>query len=58
MVVDPAVIKENVTIALAEDVGTEDITASLLPEDSTSQATLICREDAVHRLVYSVISPA
>ena len=47
MSVDETIIKENVALALAEDVGTEDISAALLPENSTSKATLICRDKAV-----------
>lgn len=47
MEVSEKVIKENVTLALKEDVGTEDITASLLDEGASSKATLISREDAV-----------
>ena len=40
-------IQENVRAALAEDVGTGDITASLIPEDAQSTARVICREPAV-----------
>ncbi len=47
MEVSEKVIKDNVTLALKEDVGTEDITASLLDEGASSKATLISREDAV-----------
>lgn len=47
MEVSENVIKENVALALKEDVGTEDITASLLDEGTSSKATLISREDAV-----------
>lgn len=47
MEVSEKVIKENVALALKEDVGTEDITASLLDEGASSKATLISREDAV-----------
>jgi len=45
--VDHTVIKQNVSLALNEDIGTEDISASLLPEDAISKATLICRENAI-----------
>ncbi len=37
----------NVKAALAEDVGTGDLTASLLPADETATARLIVREQAV-----------
>ncbi|MEQ8290303.1 MAG: carboxylating nicotinate-nucleotide diphosphorylase [Gammaproteobacteria bacterium] len=47
MEVSEKVIKDNVALALKEDVGTEDITASLLDEGASSKATLISREDAV-----------
>ena len=47
MEVSEKVIKENVALALQEDVGTEDITASLLEEGAISKATLISREEAV-----------
>jgi len=40
-------ITENVRRALAEDLGTGDVTAALLPEDSVADAVLITREDAV-----------
>lgn len=40
-------IKQSVTQALAEDVGTGDITAQLIPEDQTNTAKIITREDAV-----------
>ena len=43
---DPAVIAENVRAALAEDIGSGDATASLLP-DSTDIAYLLCKEEAV-----------
>ncbi len=47
MEVQQDIIKDNVSLALKEDVGTEDITASLLDEGGNSKATLISREDAV-----------
>ena len=37
----------NVKAALAEDVGTGDVTAALLPADETTVARLIGREQAV-----------
>ena len=40
-------IKTNVLHALAEDVGTGDITAALIPEQQQGRARLICREHAV-----------
>lgn len=47
MNVDETLIKENVALALSEDIGTEDISAALLPEEGISKAILICREEAV-----------
>jgi nicotinate-nucleotide pyrophosphorylase (carboxylating) len=37
----------DVERAFAEDIGTGDATAELLPADATAKATLTCREDAV-----------
>ena len=37
----------SVREALAEDIGTGDITARLIPEDTTATATVFCREPAV-----------
>ncbi len=45
-VLDEALL-HTVREALREDVGTGDITAELLPEDSTASATVISRETAV-----------
>ena len=39
-------VRENVRIALAEDVGTGDITAQLIPADKQVRARVITREDA------------
>ncbi len=39
-------VRENVRIALAEDVGTGDITAQLIPADKLVHARVITREDA------------
>ncbi|MBS7326890.1 MAG: carboxylating nicotinate-nucleotide diphosphorylase [Thiopseudomonas sp.] len=39
-------VRENVRIALAEDVGTGDITAQLIPADKQVHARVITREDA------------
>ena len=40
-------IRDQVALALAEDIGTGDLTASLISESERARATLICREDAV-----------
>lgn len=40
-------IISNVTFALAEDIGTGDITAALIPADQTAQASVITREDCI-----------
>lgn len=40
-------IERNVTAALAEDVGSGDLTAQLTPEAKTARAVVICRHDAV-----------
>ena len=40
-------IQHNVRIALAEDIGSGDITAQLIPADRQASATVITREDAV-----------
>ena len=42
-----AAIASNVETALAEDVGTGDLTASLLPPDEQVSGHLIVREKAV-----------
>jgi len=42
-----AVILKNVTNALAEDIGSGDITARLIPEDTHAKAHVITREDSV-----------
>lgn len=44
---DPAYVSAGVAAALAEDVGTGDLTAQLIPADRVSRATVITREDAV-----------
>ncbi|GIX31148.1 MAG: nicotinate-nucleotide pyrophosphorylase [carboxylating] [Porticoccaceae bacterium] len=44
---DPALVAENVRIALAEDVGPGDITAALIPEAARARARVIAREPAV-----------
>ncbi|MDB6164195.1 MAG: nadC [Xanthomonadaceae bacterium] len=43
---DPASIRDNVRTALAEDIGSGDVTAALLP-DREDNAYLLCKEDAV-----------
>ncbi len=40
-------IQNNVCQALSEDVGSGDITASLIPEDNKATARIICREEAI-----------
>lgn len=40
-------IEESVHSALTEDIGTGDITSSIIPEDEVSLANVICRENAV-----------
>ena len=40
-------IEEEVRRALAEDVGTGDITAALIPAERQARATIISREPAV-----------
>lgn len=40
-------VREEVARALAEDVGSGDITAALIPADALAEATVICREQAV-----------
>ena len=42
-----AQIQDQVALALAEDMGAGDLTASLISESERVRATLICREDAV-----------
>ena len=42
-----AQIQGQVALALDEDIGTGDLTASLISESERVRATLICREDAV-----------
>ncbi|MFL6593713.1 MAG: carboxylating nicotinate-nucleotide diphosphorylase [Luteimonas sp.] len=43
---DPKIVGEDIARALAEDVGSGDVTASLLPDHEDS-AFLLCKEDAV-----------
>jgi nicotinate-nucleotide pyrophosphorylase (carboxylating) len=44
---DPVYVSASVATALAEDVGTGDLTAQLIPADRAARATVITREDAV-----------
>lgn len=45
--VAPGIIAANVASALAEDIGSGDLTAGLIPENAILSATVICREDAI-----------
>ena len=40
-------ITKSVALALAEDIGTGDITAQLIPADQTAEARIITREDCI-----------
>lgn len=40
-------IQDNITVALAEDVGAQDITASLIPADQTAVARVLTRESMI-----------
>lgn len=40
-------ITQSVTLALAEDLGSGDITAQLIPADQTAEARIITREDCI-----------
>ncbi len=40
-------VKRNVVAALAEDVGSGDISASLIPQDQHEQARVITREGGI-----------
>ncbi|MDD5328675.1 MAG: carboxylating nicotinate-nucleotide diphosphorylase [Sulfuricella sp.] len=42
-----AAIRQNIDIALAEDIGSGDLTAQLIPADAAGRATVISREAAV-----------
>lgn len=41
------IISNNITLALDEDIGSGDITANLIPEDTILEVSLTCREHAV-----------
>lgn len=43
----PNDIQASVARALAEDIGSGDVTAGLIPADKQATATVICREDAI-----------
>ena len=43
----PSVVENDVRRALAEDIGSGDVTAALIPEDAGATATVLSREDAV-----------
>ncbi|MBI3575292.1 MAG: carboxylating nicotinate-nucleotide diphosphorylase [Gammaproteobacteria bacterium] len=47
MISSPDDIAETVRRAIAEDVGTGDLTAALIPENPTARAQVVTREDAV-----------
>ena len=40
-------LEQNVRIALAEDIGAGDVTASLIPAEATASASVLLREEAV-----------
>jgi nicotinate-nucleotide pyrophosphorylase (carboxylating) len=42
-----ALIDQQIAMAILEDVGEQDLTATLIPKETTATATLITREDAV-----------
>jgi nicotinate-nucleotide pyrophosphorylase (carboxylating) len=44
---DPEVVKDDVSRALSEDVGSGDLTAQLIPEESTSSGHILCRDSAI-----------
>jgi len=60
----PADIEHAVRVALAEDIGSGDITASLIPAARTATADVICRESAVlagapwFDAVFALLDPA
>ena len=47
MLIQQSYIEESVQLALAEDIGLEDITASIIPAEEISFASVICREPAI-----------
>lgn len=44
---NPEIVREDVRGALAEDIGSGDLTARLIPEESTSSGYILCREPAI-----------
>lgn len=40
-------VREQVRLALQEDIGSGDLTASLIPEAATTEAYVLCREEAI-----------
>jgi nicotinate-nucleotide pyrophosphorylase (carboxylating) len=40
-------VKQSVSTAMQEDIGSGDLTALLIPEENTAEATIISREDAI-----------
>jgi len=49
-------ISASVQHALAEDIGSGDITAALIPEQTLAQATVISRETAILSVARSSVS--
>lgn len=47
MQVPPSYIEDSVNLALQEDIGHEDVTSRMIPEDDFSFATVISREPAI-----------
>jgi len=45
--VPPEIIQQQVKLALAEDIGSGDVTAALLPDNKQINATVVSRQDAV-----------
>ncbi len=43
----PNNIQEQVKLALQEDIGSGDVTADLIPADNQSNATVVCRDNAI-----------
>lgn len=44
---EPSVIRQMVAEALAEDIGSGDLTAALIPTEKQTRAHVICRENAI-----------
>ena len=40
-------VNKTVFTAMLEDIGTGDLTALLIPEENTAEATIISRQDAI-----------